>query len=214
MDKEQRGSMILTFLEVNFPGGVAAFTESNGMVSHVPFKEDTVLIYHPNLPQSLIEKIADNNDRNHMPGSITILVVHDYNFKGMSPIEVKEKIIEAIAIIGPQYKIEKILADVSNPLVFHVLIFSDLNEYVINDICQTLTEHIPGIVRGLLSTASGKMFPFNQEATYRIEDDLIAIKPPNQKVTQPDQVIDNDAINDLKIALSGNLDVNDIINML
>lgn len=211
MDKEQRGSMILTFLEVNFPGGIAAFTETGGLISEIPFEENGVLLYHPQMPQSLIEKIEGNNDRSHMPGAVKIFVVHDYNFKGMEPSEIGEKLQEVMEILGSRYKIPMMLVNLSNSLVFNIILpMTVLNHEEINDFCETFTDHIPSLVRGILILNDGSKYPFSNEGTYRVDTQQRELK----SMESERGVITQDAITDLKIALSDDLDVNDIIERL
>jgi hypothetical protein len=194
---------------VNFPGGAAAFTETGGLVCEVPFEENGILLYHPNIPKEFEEKITDYNERYHMPGAVKIYIVHDYNFKGMESSEIAEKITEVVDIIGARFKVSMILVSLANPLVLNVLVPSSvLTNEEIKDICDTFRSHIPNLIRGILTLSDGRKFPFSDEETYLVRNEEV-------KSTEPDRgVITDDAITDLKIALSGDLDVNDIIERL
>lgn len=209
MDREQRGSMILTFLEVNFHGGVASFTETGGLLSEVPFEKNSVLLYHPNLPKELEEKIKFNNDHSHIPGVVKIIVVHDYNFKGMEPSDISEKISEVVGILESKYKVPVTLVNLSNSLVLNIFLpMTTLNNEEINDFCETFTNHIPSLVRGILILSDESKYPFSNEGAYRVESRELKSMEPER------EVITNDAITDIKIALSGDVDVNDIIERL
>jgi hypothetical protein len=196
MDSNQFGASALIFLETYFPGGVVAFTQQGGLVSSSS-NEDTILIYHPEMPEKFTQRLNAFNDEN----DIKFLILDKINFSGMQPQTIMTQLYRAAEEIKATYQIQVILFNPMNPLMLYVTIpFSTVSDEVAEDIISIFSK-VEGVVRGCVNIG-GVMHKFS------------ASNNP-APVQEPDRdTITAKTVADIKATLANDLDVLEFIKML
>jgi len=199
MDNNQLGSLALNFLEVFFEGGVESFTEQGGRLSNVPFDGDSLLIYHPEMPESFAQTIEKHN----VKSEVKFIIVTDLNFPVDNPLDSIKQMYDVGESIRIAYNIPIILYNPLNPLVLVITIpFAELSRDEIQEIANTFSSKVPGITRGCLVIGHEK-YPFSSCGVYEVEKKMIL---------EPDRcVITDDTITDIKITLAGINSVEDFL---
>lgn len=196
MDSNELGSSVLIFIETNFPGGIAEFTQQGGVVSG-SVNEDVILIYHPDMPEKFAACLRAFNDEN----DIKFLIVDKVNFSGMSPQVIMDSLYEVTEGIKSTYHIEVILFNMMNPLMLFVSIpFATISDEVLEDIISSLSM-VKGVVRGCV-VIGGVMHEFSTS------DKPAPVKEPERGA------ITDKTVEDIKATLANDLDVLEFIKML
>jgi hypothetical protein len=197
MDSNQFGSSILIFIENNFPGGLAEFTQQGGLVCGSPFDSNTVLIYHPEMPQQFLECISPFNR-----DDVKFLVVKDVNFLGMSAREIIAQLYSAADMIKDKYQIPIILFNPLSPLMLIISIpLATLSSKIIIDIVNIFSSKVEGVIRGCIN----------------IEDVMYEFSSSKQSIPkmEPERgVITEKTVADIKTTLANDMDVLEFIKML
>jgi hypothetical protein len=210
MDNNQLGSMALSFLEAFFEGGVERFTEQGGVLSNVPFDDNTILIYHPDMSDmsdSFIQAIEEHNKKS----LVKFTIVNDFNFCDSDPIEAIKQLYEIGEDIRIKFDIPIILYNPLNPLVLVISIpVASLSNEEIQEIAAIFSSKIPGITRGCLIVGDEK-YPFSSSGVYEVVK-KITLEPDRVNITG--DALTEDAITNLKIDLALISNVDDFINMM
>lgn len=200
MDANVIGSIVTTFIHSCYPGGSVKFSDDGGMVAHLPGDDEYhVVLFVPDMPDVFKEAIDIFNNK----GVVRIKVVTEVNFKDCSPNEAFGRINSVVHSLSKEYDIP-LLVNPTNPLLLTVLIPSDIEDVeVLEDIKDRLI-HIDGLLRACL-IVNGEAHLIQGEVVN--DTPKISLEPDRRKITDED-------ITDLRIILSGDVDVNDIINSL
>lgn len=200
MDNNQLGSMALSFLEAFFEGGVERFTEQGGVLSNVPFDDNTILIYHPDMSDSFIQAVEEHNEKS----LVKFTIVNDFNFSDSDPIEAFKQLYEIGEDIRIKYEIPIVLYNPLNPLVLVISIpFANLSNEEIQEIAAIFSSKIPGITRGCLIVGDEK-YPFSSSGVYEVVK-KITLEPNRAVITQ-------DVITDIRITMAGVNSVEDFLD--
>jgi len=204
------GYIVMLFVQNRFPGGAVAFTEQGGAICLIPFKKDSVLLYHPEMPESFVKEI----DIFNAESGIDISIAEDLNFKDTSMEEVMPVLSSVAKDIIAKYDLPGILFNPVNPLVLFISIPSViLTEEIVRDIIDAFSTRVPSIVRAVLMVGD-LFFPFSSSEAYAVPS--LAQNVPLELLQENGrerQAITNDIITDLKIDLEC-MDVNDFINKM
>jgi len=219
MDSNQIGFIVLTFIQTQFPGGTLEFSKQGGLTCIVPFKENNVLIYHPEPPKEFLDAVDEMNRES----IIKINVVEDKNFEDIHPAKASMLLADIAKDLIDKYNLPTMLFNTNNPLILAILIPESaiLSKEVICDIASTLTERFPSIVRGIIRTG-GEAYPFSSDGVFEVSDGEENIIPKkstssvqsSSSADKPERAITDDALTDLKIFLETSEDVLDFINKL
>jgi len=134
MDNNMLGYILTNFIQAMYPGGKTSFVNDGGLISLVPFKEDTALIFVPNIIKEFEKAIEQFNDQS----LIKLLYTNDLNFEGKNPESIIPLLIETCKEIYEKYHIS-ILLNPTNPLV----LFITIPLAVSSDICLLYTSPSP-----------------------------------------------------------------------
>ena len=199
MDENIIAHSIFILIENNFQGGLASFKKEGGFISSVPNEViTTFVIYHPDIPETFVSAVRDVNNK----GEIQIMLTDTLNFNGQSMTIVLERLDDSIHSIMEKFNLMAVLANPFNPLTMIIRIpEKEFKNDEIDEIIDIINSNIEGIHLGCIIAA---------DKVYRFSSNKV-ITPTIQK--EPERVsITDDAITDLKILLSGDKDVMDIIN--
>ena len=210
MDNNQIGFVMLSFVQTHFPGGLREFKNKGGLMSVVPFKDDNILLYLPEMPAEFREAIEVLNNES----ALTVHIVDDLNFKGLHPAKVQRILLELAKEVTEKYDLPSMLFSINNPLVFQIRIpGAVLSKEVVQEIAEMFSEKLPSIARGLIIVGDD-IFPFSSNKVYEVteesKEDLTSYKP----VEPERKPITDETLTDLKILLGTSKDVMDFINQL
>lgn len=208
MDNNQLGFVMLSFVQTHFPGGIREFENKGGLMSVVPFKDDNILLYLPEMPAEFREAIEVLNKES----ALSVHIVDDLNFEGIHPAKVHLILMELAKEVTDKYDLPSMLFSINNPLVFQIRIPSAvLSKKVVQEIAEMFSEKLPSIARGII-IAGDEIFPFSSNKVYEVaeEEDHTSYKP----VEPERKPITDETLTDLKIILETSGDVLDFIKQL
>jgi hypothetical protein len=208
MDPNMLGHMLMTFIEVSYKGGLQQFTEDGGLISSIPFGDNTALIYLKDPPDDFVAAIEEFNERR----GCQVKFASDFNFENENTSDVIHKLSDALKDIAERFSIRHVLVNPANSLVLYINFpEADLSEEDISEISSILVSRIKSLVRGVL-TINGEHYPFDNSGVGKItkEEDSIDFEP----IESNKQAITEDSITDLKIALGNAQTVEDFLKMI
>jgi hypothetical protein len=198
MDSNQFGSSILIFIETNFPGGLVGFTQQGGLVCASPFDSDSILIYHPEMPEQFVECINAFNSNDN----IKFIVLDDINFPGVDPKTIMTQLYGAGNEIKDRYQIPVVLFNPMCPLLLMISIpLVTLSVDIISDILNIFSSKVDGVVRGCLNVG-GVPYLFSSS-----KESIPKTEPERGDITAK-------TVADIKATLANDLDVLEFIKML
>lgn len=202
MDINMFGHLLMTYIEVSYHGGVQQFTEDGGLLSVIPFAENTALIYLKDPSEEFLSAIDEFNYRHNSQ----VKFASDLNFETESKVEVLTLLADVLKDIAERFSLNQILVNPSNSLVLYITLPEvKLSEEDISEISSILVSRLTSLVRGIL-IVNNELYPFSQEGVNKV-------LPKPEPITH-DQDITEDHITDLKIALGKAETVEDFLNMI
>lgn len=207
MDKNILGSVLLSFIQAKYPGGNDSFVNDGGLISIVPFKEDTALIYVPHLTKEFENDIEQLN--NH--GIIHLIYTNNLNFKNQTPSDILPILMDTCKDISEKYSLTGILLNPTNPLILFITIpFAILSDDIAEDIIRIFVTRIPSISRGVL-IISENIYPFSEEGAL---DELKTTTDKIPKVYHDTETIPDESIEKLKDILNKDMDVIEFLEQI
>lgn len=205
LDRNTLGEVVLTAIQMTFPGGLSAFAEAGGVLSLSEFKEDTALIYLPGMTEEYRSVIGSLNTAS----KFQIAIVDSINFEGLSMHEIAEQLLDVFKDVDAKYQIGTMLYNPLDPLVTRILIpTGDFDKDMIDDIASIFISKIPTLMRGTIMVGS-EVHPFSRPAEGTETKPTTAVRVESDRAP-----ITNEVITDLKITLAEECDVLDFINKL
>jgi hypothetical protein len=200
MDNNKIGFMALVFIRTYFEGGTESFSDEGGLVSFVPFDSDSILIYHPDMPEYFVQAIENHNSKS----DAKFIIVPDLNFAGIDPMDSIKQLNDVGESVRAKFDIPMIVYNPLNPLVLMILIpEATLSREDIHAIAEIFSLNVPGVIRGCLTVGQDN-YPFSSSEIFEVEK-KITLEPDRAVITQ-------DVITDIKITLSEVNSVEDFLN--
>lgn len=207
MDQNILGNMLMTYVEVAYKGGVQQFLEDGGLISTVPFGDNSALIYLKDPPEYFVEAIEELNERNNWQ----IKFASDLNFDGEEIADVLKDLADVLKDLAERFSLNQILVNPGNRLVLYITIPGvSMSEEEISEVTSILIARMPSLVRGVL-IVNNEPYPFDNSGVGMI------VKVEKETIREPisnDKTITEDSITDLKIALGRAETVEDFLNMI
>lgn len=204
MNPQHLGDAILNLIETKYPGGSEAFISNGGCVCPLPISHICLIYSSMELPKSFISEIEKINETS----DIKFEVVHDINFEGLSLSTIYAGVLSATVQITEDLGIEPILFNLSSPIVMFISVPDTVPETDMENIAEIFMNNLPNLKRGIIIN-NKCAYPFGPEDP--LDNDTQILANENSIRTE---MIDKDYITDLKITLSQDCDVLDLIKKL
>lgn len=192
---------IAAIIHINYEGGMGQFRQDGGILEAVATEPPKIIICHPDMPQRLsnaLVLLGKNID-------VEVIISSKYNLAGLDPVEVQRGL-DNVVFDTLFSKGKQLLCQVSACcLVF--LAMEEIDEETIAQIQSSIKKHLPNVYRCLIAGANMRKF-------LELEPDPVTKVSSVSDSAHLNHPICEDDINNLRITLSTNIDVLDVIKNL
>lgn len=133
-------TLVLGLIQTFHKGGLKSFSEEEGKITALPGMKETVMVYHPNIPESLRQKLTEAEKTIH----VKFMFIDDLNWEGMTAEEAARTVQDRLYPVLSDYNVD-VYVDMS-PLNINLML-SKNNPDLVAAIRRTLPK-IKGFIRG------------------------------------------------------------------